>query len=119
MRVLVVEDSSPVRERLLVLLRDLPHVEAVAAADTREARAHLTRGRFDAVVLDIHLAGESGLCLIEEVKRRTPASVVVVLTNDASEVHRRSCLGRGANHFLDKSHEFERAIELVTSSVVR
>lgn len=114
MRVLVVEDSAPVRERLISLLRDRPEVEVTAACDAEKARACLAREQFDSVVLDIHLGASSGLVLIEEVKRRAPATVVVVLTNDASEIHRRSCLKRGASHCLDKSHDFERAVDLAT-----
>ena len=80
----------------------------------------------DLVLLDLHLgratgrntAGSSaalGFELIDRIKASLPRALVVVLSNAASEPHRRECLRRGADYFFDKSLEFERAIQLIAS----
>jgi two-component system, OmpR family, response regulator len=119
MRVLVVDDSALVRGRLLEMLRDIRGVHAQGAHDAGQALALLGRQRPDIVVLDLRLGGSSGLELLGEVRRTAPEATVIVLTNDASELHRRACLGLGARHFLDKSRDFERAVEIVAGLAVR
>jgi DNA-binding NarL/FixJ family response regulator len=69
----------------------------------------------DVVVLDIHLPGKSGLAAVPVLHRMSPRPLIIVLTNDATEHHRREALLLGADHFLDKSREFDRVIELVSA----
>lgn len=127
MHVLVVDDSSLVRQRLLAWLRDTARVELGEAMGAREVLERLGALATDLVLLDLHLgavdpscvqAGGSaalGLELIDRIKRSLPRALVVVLSNAASEPHRRECLRRGADYFFDKSLEFERALQLVAS----
>jgi DNA-binding NarL/FixJ family response regulator len=46
-------------------------------------------------------------------KREHPACVVIVLTTYAFKEFRDRCTVLGADHFFDKSAEFERAIEVL------
>lgn len=112
-RVLVVDDSAPVRKRLRALLDEVQGVEVSEAGDPWEALRFLDSKCVDAVLLDMHMGDYDGLTLIREVKRRVPNAVVAVLTNDASEAHRSECLRRGADFFFDKSREFETAAQVV------
>ncbi len=127
MRVLVVDDSALVRQRLLSWLRDVARIELGEAAP-RELLERLEVIATDLVLLDLHLgcavaagcnrAGGSaalGLELIARIKGKLPRALVVVLSNAASEPHRRECLRRGADYFFDKSFEFERALQLIAS----
>jgi CheY-like chemotaxis protein len=122
MHVLVVDDSSLVRQRLLGWLRDGARVELGEAMGAREVLERLGAIATDLVLLDLHLgaapAGGSaalGLELIDRIKGSLPRALVVVLSNAASEPHRRECLRRGADYFFDKSLEFERALQLIAS----
>jgi DNA-binding NarL/FixJ family response regulator len=116
--VLVVEDAVRVRDRLAALLRDVPGVaDVVQAAGLAEA-LHALRARGpDLVVLDLHLNGESGLTFIPAVRRERPRAVVIVVTNDPSERHRRRSLAVGADHFFDKSREFESVMRIAAAAV--
>ena len=67
----------------------------------------------DVVVLDIHMPGKSGIAALPMLKRASAAPVVIVLTNDPSEHHRRECLARGAHFFFDKSRHFDRVLDVV------
>ena len=62
----------------------------------------------DAVILDLQLAGGSGLDVLNAVRSRFPQIDFIVLTNHSGPQYRRLCMARGARHFLDKSHDFAR-----------
>lgn len=117
MRVLVVDDSSAVRSRLMALIGERAGVEVDGVATAEAALEALAERRYGAVVLDLHLPRHEGPALIDTIKARAPATVVIVLTNDAGEQQRRACLARGADYFLDKSHEFNRAVEIALAGV--
>jgi two-component system nitrate/nitrite response regulator NarL len=113
MRVLIVDDNLAVRERLAALLCERFDVELDQASDAF-AGIEAARARPPALVLlDLHMPGGGGLVALPELKALSPAPVVVVLTADPSEAHRRSCLAKGADHFLDKGADLERVVELL------
>jgi DNA-binding NarL/FixJ family response regulator len=125
MHVLVVDDSALVRQRLLGWLRDSARIELGEAAGPSDVLERLGAVATDLVLLDLHLGngcsgaagsgGALGLELIDRIKGALPSALVVVLSNAASEPHRRECLRRGADYFFDKSLEFERALQLIES----
>jgi DNA-binding NarL/FixJ family response regulator len=112
-RVLVVDDSALVRQRLVEMLRDASLLDVEEASTTEEAERVLAHQRIDVLVLDMHIGPHSGLEFLAVAKRLLPHVAVLVLTNDPCEAHRRECLLRGADHFFDKAREFERAVEVV------
>lgn len=115
MRVILVDDSPPVRQRLFELLTGSAGIEGVwQAAKAAEAIDLVRSQRIDLAVLDISLGPHSGLELIRELRHEHSEILLIVLTNSSSDAHRRECLRRGAHFFFDKSHEFERAVGLVT-----
>lgn len=118
MRVLVVDDSSEVRSRLLELLRDFYGIEAAEARGADEALGLLDRSRADVVLLDIHMGEKSGLDLITRVSELSPQTFVIVLTNDPSHALWRESLKRGASFFFDKARDFERAVDAVAHCLV-
>jgi DNA-binding NarL/FixJ family response regulator len=113
-RVLIVEDALIFRERLVALIADLSNVAIVGlAGDGFQAQALFRQHRPDAVVLDIQLPGVSGMDLLVEFKREHPTCVVIVLTTYGFKEFRERCTALGADHFFDKSAEFERVIEVL------
>jgi CheY-like chemotaxis protein len=112
-RVLVVDDSDAIRARLVARLRELSVAEVREATCADEALALCRGSRMDAVLLDLKLPGKSGLSIVASLKALDPAPVVVVMTGHPTEHHRRSSLAAGADYFFDKSHDFERALEVL------
>ena len=113
-KVLIVEDSPIVRERLVALVADVPSVSIVGqAGDGFQAQALFCRHRPDAVVLDIQLPGINGMDLLAQFKREHPACKVMVLTTYAFKEFRERCIALGADSFFDKAAEFERVIEVL------
>ena len=113
-KVLIVEDSLIVRERLAALIANLRNVAIVGQAeDGFQAEALFRQHRPDAVVLDIQVPGINGMDLLARFKRENPACVVMVLTTYAFKEFRQRCAALGADYFFDKSSEFERVIEVL------
>jgi DNA-binding NarL/FixJ family response regulator len=109
LRVFLVEDAPGIRSRLAAMLTALPDVALVGEAESvTEAIAGITTTRPDAVVLDLQIIGGSGLEVLKACRAVLPNLRVAVLTNFATDQHRRACLAAGAEHFLDKSSEFPR-----------
>ena len=115
-KVLLVDDSAPVRTRLASMLREIDGVDAVLETSDGQQALELVRASTpDAVVLDIHMPGVSGLDVLRRIKLDGAAPLVLVLTNDASEQHRRECALHGADYFFVKSTEFDRVIDVVST----
>jgi DNA-binding NarL/FixJ family response regulator len=113
-KVLIVEDSLIVRERLAALVAGVRNVAIVGkAGDGFQAQALFRQHRPDAVVLDIQVPGINGMDLLAQFKREHPSSVVMMLTTYAFKEFRQRCTSLGADYFFDKSTEFERVIEVL------
>jgi DNA-binding NarL/FixJ family response regulator len=109
LRVLLVEDSDLLVQRISELVADLPDVElAATAASELDAIAVLHRLEIDAVILDLQLHVGSGFGVLRELNRHTKRPQVVVFTNFAIGAYRDTALALGAEHFLDKSREYDR-----------
>lgn len=114
----MVDDSAPVRARLVALLAEVRGVEEILqASGTLDAIAIVRRRQPHVVLLDLHLGVESGLALVPSALAEQPGTVVIVLTNLPTELHRRECLARGVAHFFDKSGDLEPVIRLVQQAV--
>ncbi|MCY7373442.1 MAG: HAMP domain-containing protein, partial [Spirochaetaceae bacterium] len=88
-RLLVVEDDDIERAAILELIGTGDEVEVVGAADAEEAVAALDAGHFDAMVLDLKLAGTSGFTLLERLKKRTDLRTLPVIVYTGKELTRR------------------------------
>ena len=111
-RVLLVEDSLPVRQRVRSLIEESGHVTVVGeAGSVATALALFREHKPDAVVLDLHLAEGVGYTVLEEIKQTRPVCEVIVLTNFAIPEYRTRCRMLGADHFFEKSKDFERVSE--------
>ncbi|MBI3415846.1 MAG: response regulator transcription factor [Verrucomicrobia bacterium] len=113
-RVLLIEDSLPVRERVRSLIEESTPVKIVGEAGTVDAALALFHAhRPDAVVLDLSLSDGDGSSVLAGIKLSRPDCVVIVLTNFTIPESRKRCLKLGADYFFDKSREFERVPEVI------
>lgn len=116
----VVEDSPHVRLRLSALLSQTDRIVIVGEADTpKNAVEGILRTHPDCVVLDIHLAGGSGLEVLKTVLPISPDTVFVVLTNQPTMQYRRIFTDAGASAFLDKTTEFDRVAQAIIAGAAR
>jgi DNA-binding NarL/FixJ family response regulator len=112
----VVEDSDIVRTRLVAMLAETRGVEVAGeAASVADALARIPAEQPDAVLVDLRLPDGDGFDVIRAAKALTPAPIVVVLTSYAYPQLEAQGLAAGADWFLDKSTEFRRVPEILTS----
>ncbi|MCC7299987.1 MAG: PAS domain S-box protein, partial [Verrucomicrobia bacterium] len=113
MRVLIADDSQPIRERLVTRLSQISGVEIAEAVDTPEALRQTEVFKPNVAVLDIRMPGGGGIKALGEIKRMKPDTTVIIITNYPYAQYRRKCLDEGADFFFDKSTEFEQVAETI------
>ena len=117
-RVLIVDDSMEIRRRVAAMLAESGQIQIVGeAGNKREAMDIIERFRPDTIILDIRLPDQSGIEILKQVKARRPEVMVVMLTNFDSAQYREQCRRLGADHFLNKTLEFERIINTILDDV--
>jgi DNA-binding NarL/FixJ family response regulator len=118
-RVFIVEDSAPIRSRLVELLGEIEGVCVVGEAETPgDAVTGIQQTKPHCVVLDYQLIGGTGVDVLRAVHPTSPEIAFVVLTNHPNAQYRRVCMEAGADWFLDKSTEFGKIKEVVTECIL-
>ncbi len=119
-RVLLVEDSILVRQRLRILIEEAcPGIEIEEADSARAAIASFQAKPADAAVIDIHLKGQDGCTVLTRVKALRPECLAIVLTAFGDPDHWAICLGLGADFFFEKTTEFDRVPQVLTDFFFR
>lgn len=114
--VLVVDDYALIVDRLVAILKELEEVEVILSATSyADAIPILEKQRPDIVLLDIHLPGRSGIDLLRLIKKEYPCVKVIMATNEQNPTYRALCRQIGAEHFIDKSNDFEMIPNLIAS----
>jgi DNA-binding NarL/FixJ family response regulator len=120
MKVLVVDDHPLIREALRNVLAELdPSCEPLESADSAGAlRVAAAHPDIDLVLLDLNLPDADGFTTLEALRRRRPATAVVMLSaqNDHQLVTRSVALGAAGYIPKSTSHDvMVSALRLVCS----
>ena len=59
------------------------------------------------------MPGKNGIDLLKFLKENYPAIKTIVVTNNVSSNYQLLCQSMGADHFIDKSAEFEIIPEII------
>ena len=111
MRVLIVDDEAPARDKLRRWLTEVSDVEIVAeAADGIAASMAIARHAPDAVFLDIQMPGLSGL---EVAVQLEPAAAPLLVFVTAFDEHAIRAFELGAADYLLKPYDKERLAKAV------
>ncbi len=112
-RILVVDDEATTRISLAELLR-LEGYDVSIAASGEDALEVMDRNPpFDLMVLDIKMPGMDGLQLTEAVQRRSPDTVIILLTAFGTLETAIQALRRGAHDYLLKPCPVSQILESV------
>jgi two-component system, NarL family, invasion response regulator UvrY len=112
MKLLLVDDHVLVRQGVRRLLSAIPSVEIYEAATSYEALAVFRQQSPDVVVLDISLAGASGLELLKRFLIENPNAKVLMLSMHAEAIYAARAVQAGARGYISKGASAE---ELVTA----
>jgi DNA-binding NtrC family response regulator len=115
--VLVVDDEALVRWSLAEVLHRSGHtvIEATSAREALDAISQPSSA-IDAVLLDYRLPDSSDLGLLEEVRRRTPRSAIVLMTAYGTQEMVQGALDRGAYCVLSKPFDMLGVERLITEA---
>jgi DNA-binding NarL/FixJ family response regulator len=113
-KVLIVDDSNIIVERLSAIIAELDCVSSVLISNTFSEAVDLLNAEIpDVVLLDIQLPDKNGIELLAFVKSSHPAIKTIIVTNRASDYYKNLCEEMGADSFIDKSTEFEKIPEII------
>ena len=113
-RVLLVDDSWEVRERLRVLLLQEPDIELMGeAVSGEEALDMLQRLPADVVVMDLNLPEISGIETAERILADRPTTKVVIVSMQSDPHYVKKGFRVGVTGYLLKDCAFEELVEAV------
>ena len=119
-RILIVDDDASIRGLMAKHFRRRGfEVEQAEAAEEAIERFGGSVPRFDVVVTDVHLPGESGVELARRIKQAQPEQPVVFMTGDSDAAIARQALRNGAASFLVKPFDFSEIDTAVRNAVQR
>ncbi len=112
LRVLLVEDSPRIAERVRELLVQEEGVRVLdTVADETAALRALTEQVVDVLILDLQLKVGTGFGVLEALGNQRPTTIV--MTNYALPQYRERARQLGVEHFLNKAMDFERLGEIM------
>jgi two-component system OmpR family response regulator len=113
-KILVVEDSAVLAERLAELIAEHPQFELIGVVDTEAGALRLiNRQRVDMVLLDLRLRQGTGFGVLRNLAGTRRSPQVVVLTNQDLPEYYTAALKLGAFDFLDKARLFARLPDIL------
>jgi DNA-binding NtrC family response regulator len=115
-RVLIIDDERPILLTLEALLTRRGY--AVLTAGTASQGLKLLRTKLPALVLlDLQLPDAEGLQTLDEIKRQSPDTEVIILTAHDSLHNAIESIKRGAFHFISKPYAPEELLSLVEKAL--
>ena len=106
--ILIVDDNLSFIRRVIDLLDEVDNISSIhTAGNYDEAFKVLDEKKPDVALLDIQLPGKSGISILKQIKDSSGTCQVIMLTNTIGDYYRQQCKKLGAQHFLDKTNDFE------------
>lgn len=102
-RIVIADDHTLMREGLKRILESTDDIEVVGeATDGFGVLAHVRKGGFDLLLLDLSMPGRSGIDLIRQIRTESPKLPVLVLTMYEEEQYAIRSIRAGAQGYLTK-----------------
>lgn len=102
-KLIIADDHSIVREGLKQIIADTPDMTVFdEACDGNELLEKMDMNTYDVVVLDITMPGTNVLDVLKKIKKKRPATQVLVLSMHPEEQYAVRVLKAGASGYLTK-----------------
>ena len=101
--ILVVDDDDRIRELVKQYLEEKQFL-VTTAKNALDAKKKIEFIKFDILVLDIMMPGESGLSLTKQIKKNNPTPIILLTAKDEAR-DRIEGLELGADDYLGKPFE--------------
>lgn len=100
--ILVIDDQSDMGWIMSRIFHERGHKVIVSRSGKEGLKKFMDRKDFDLVFLDIKLPDLNGFEVLEQIKKTSPGTKVIIITAFGSPEARQEALVRGAFAFLDK-----------------
>jgi DNA-binding NarL/FixJ family response regulator len=116
--ILIVEDSIILRKRIRkILLSKFPSLNIAEASNENNAFSEIRKNPPTLVIMDIRLAGNSGLNLVKKIKDRYPLIPIAINTNHDSPEYKNAAIQAGVDYFLSKKSNSINDLVSLTQSI--
>ena len=113
MKLLLVEPSILLRERLAAMLTSLGCVRIVETTAVEDASQIVRAMQPEILVMSAQLPDESGLEALARARSECPSACLIVVSSYSSEPYRKRWLQAGADHFFDLSAQIDLLLDVV------
>jgi DNA-binding NarL/FixJ family response regulator len=115
MKVVIADDSSPLRERIKsLLIRAESDIIVYEADNGIEALQCIKENQPDLVILDVRMPELNGIEVLKKIRELKIDTRVCMLTNYPFPQYRIKCYELGADYFLDKNMEFKKIADIIS-----
>jgi len=115
-KILIVDDEALMRRSMKELMA-IQGYDAITASSGKEANEKLSEIGFDLVLLDMNLPDTDGHHIMDQINSRSPETLVIIITGDASMDAAIGALKRGAYDFVQKPVEYEYLINVIRNAL--
>jgi two-component system invasion response regulator UvrY len=117
-KVLLVDDHPVVRQGIArILAATIPDLQIAEAVDGRDAVAHLTAARYDLILLDLTLPGDSGLSLLRRLRREFAGVPILVVSMHPADQFALRALQAGAAGYVAKDSDPADVVRAVSTAL--
>jgi two-component system, NtrC family, response regulator AtoC len=117
-RVLIVDDEQNLRHMLQTLLKREGY-EPVGVPSVESALRELAERPYDVIITDLRMPGQSGMDLVDEIRRRNLGTTIVVMTAYGSRDIAIEAMKRGAYDYISKPFEADELVLLLRKAEER
>ncbi len=112
-RILVLDDEPIVCKRLQPALEKLGY-EVRTFTSSLEAMDHIEENEYEIVITDLKMKGLDGMLFLQEAKKRSPRTEVIVITGFATLETAKESFQKGVFDFIAKPFKLSEIQEVVT-----
>jgi len=114
MRIVIVDDSDMLRDRVKDALKVVTDIEIVGEAKNGfEALQVIKDTNPDFLILDIRMPELNGISVLKKIKEEGIKSKVLILSNYPYQQYKEKCFEEGADYFIDKNEDFQVMVNIV------
>lgn len=115
-RILVADDSEPIRDLLTKIIDAGEHDTIGEAADGQEAIEKFSQLKPDVMLLDIAMPKKTGLEVLKELHPKFPDMKVIMITANGSTDVYFECMKYGAIGYINKPFEMKELLDQIAEA---
>jgi two-component system sensor histidine kinase NreB len=114
--ILIIDDEKSLRITFGIFLKNEGYKVQVCETATK-ATYLLNKSKFDVILCDMIMPGMSGIELLENIKNRSPETVVIIMTGVPTLETATEALRKGASDYLSKPFDKHTLLKVVKNAV--